>query len=569
MMIRNAKVLVLGGWGLVGMAICRKILQRGPAKLIVHSLKQEEAEDGVKQLSAEFPAIAIGAAWGDIFVREGLKDVPRKDVVGNPTYRQQFLDDFWERPTTERLKGFSLHKMITQHKPDLIVDCVNSATGLAYQDLFSGYYDMKNALSGFEKGALSSAEINEQVSQFLSTIYMPQLLRHIQVLVDATMSAQVHTYIKVGTTGTGGMGYNIPYTHSEEKPSGQLLSKSAVAGAQSMLLFLMARTPGCPYVKEVKPAAAIAWKRIGFGEIRRSGRPIPLFDCPPEEAYALNGKFQRNKPGAGVPLGENLKSVYIDTGENGIFSADEFYTITASNQMEFVTPEEIAQSVLWEIEGGNSGFDVIGALDASVMGPSYRAGYIRSYALEEMARLEREHGVTSVAFEMLGPPLLSKLLYEAYLIKLAYPNPQSIQQATPEEISTRVWDMLRENQKLRATIISIGVPILLPDGKRMLRGPEVKIPAYSGSNELDSDAQAVDDWADKGWVDLRAANMRRWQQRIAEFYVSSLNNGDTSGDTSSGFAWERTPKGERDEFFAARIVTHIFTYEERGGRIKA
>jgi hypothetical protein len=184
-----------------------------------------------------------------------------------------------------------------------------------------------------------------------------------------------------------------------------------------------------------------------------------------------------------------------------------------------------------------------------------------------MARLEREHGVTSVAFEMLGPPHLSKLLYEAYLIKLGYPNPLAMNEATPEAVSSRVWDVLREDQTLRATIISIGVPILLPDGKHILRGPEVKIPAYSGSNELDIDATSIDDWADKGWVDLRPLNMKRWQQRIADFYVAA--NDMSTSDTSSGYPWERRSKGERDEHFAARIVTHIFTDEERGGRIKA
>src|SRR3546814_2041559 len=45
------------------------------------------------------------------------------------------------------------------------------------------------------------------------------------------------------SSGTGGMGLNIPYTHSEEKPSRVLLSKSALAGAHSLLLFLLARTP--------------------------------------------------------------------------------------------------------------------------------------------------------------------------------------------------------------------------------------------------------------------------------------------------------------------------------------
>ena len=87
--------------------------------------------------------------------------------------------------------------------------------------------------------------------------------------------------MKIGTSGTGGMGLNIPYTHSEEKPSRVLLSKSALAGAHTLLLFLMARTPDGPITKEIKPAAAIAWKRIGYGEILRGGRPVPLYDAEP------------------------------------------------------------------------------------------------------------------------------------------------------------------------------------------------------------------------------------------------------------------------------------------------
>src|SRR4030095_8522224 len=89
-------------------------------------------------------------------------------------------------------------------------------------------------------------------------------------------------YVKVGTSGTGGMGLNIPYTHSEERPSRVLLSKSALAGAQSMLLFLMARTPGAPITKEIKPAAAIAWKRIAYGPIARRGEAIHLVGAPPQ-----------------------------------------------------------------------------------------------------------------------------------------------------------------------------------------------------------------------------------------------------------------------------------------------
>ena len=45
--------------------------------------------------------------------------------------------------------------------------------------------------------------------------------------------------------------------------------------------------------------------------------------------------------------------------------------------MESVTPEEIAQNVVSELLGGNTGRDIVAALDASVMGPSYRGGMLR------------------------------------------------------------------------------------------------------------------------------------------------------------------------------------------------
>ena len=566
MILNNSTVLILGGWGLVGMAAARKMLTRGPAKMIIHSLLKSEANEACEKLGKDYPKVQFIPEWGDIFVREGLKDRPRKEILNDRVTRRQFMEDVFERPTPERLQGFYLHKIVSQHKPDVIVDCVNSATGLAYQDVYSAYYDVKPAMDRESEGLPADDPLFEKIERLVNTISPPQLVRHIQVLMDATMKAQTHTYIKVGTTGTGGMGLNIPFTHSEDKPSGQLLSKSLMAGAHSMLLFLMGRTPGCPYVKEIKPAAAIAWKGIGYGEIKRGGKPIPLYDCTLDAAEVLGKQFQRQKDKAGSPLGENLKAVYIDTGENGIFSADEFYTITAAEQMEFVTPEEIAQVVLWEIEGGNSGFDVIGALDSVVMGPSYRAGILRTGALEEMKRLEHKTGTHSVAFEMLGPPHLSKLLYEAHLIKLAYHDPAEALKDSPEGMSSKLTELLERDQQLRATMISIGLAILLSDGKRLLRGPDVKIPAYSGSNFVTMENGSIEEWADKGWVDLRSKNMAKWQRRIEVYLRSISRNGD---DTSSGMPWERMSFGVDDEHFPGKIVTHIFIEEEKGARIKS
>jgi len=41
--------------------------------------------------------------------------------------------------------------------------------------------------------------------------------------------------------------------------------------------------------------------------------------------------------------------VFINTGENGLFAAGDFALITALGQMQFITPEEIADAILAEL----------------------------------------------------------------------------------------------------------------------------------------------------------------------------------------------------------------------------
>src|SRR5256885_1040109 len=200
------------------------------------------------------------------------------------------------------------------------------------------------------------------------------------------------------------MGFNIPYTHSEERPSRMLLAKSAVAGAQSLLLFLLGRTPGLPATVEIKPTATIGWREIGFGPIRSKGKAIPLVDCP--EPVPVSHAFRPDAQ-PWCDLGRPLEGVFIDVGENGLFARDEFETVTALGQMEFITPEEIAEYVLMELEGRPTGRDVVAALDAATAGPTYRAGVLRAHAIEQLRALERQTKSRSVAYEMLGPPRLT------------------------------------------------------------------------------------------------------------------------------------------------------------------
>jgi len=559
--IAGKSVLVLGGYGLVGQAVARRLIPEAPRRIVLLSLKREEAEEAVNALASEREVVELVPAWGDIFTLTDLKDCPRQQVFGDSALRTRIIDSLLEPLSDAVASEYFLHRLITEERPDVIVDAVNTATGIAYQDIYKTSRLAQQALQ-------TGADLRESLEMLLVTDYVPQLIRHVQVLYQAMVKAGTGVYVKIGTSGTGGMGLNIPYTHSEEKPSRVLLSKSALAGAHTLLLFLMARTPEGPITKEIKPAAAIAWKRVGFGPILRGGRPVPLYDDEPASAepLQLGARFQPQDPSRGRALGQNLESVFIDTGENGIFSLEEFSAITTSEQMEFVTPEEIADVVAREVQGGNTGHDVINALDNAVMGPTYRAGLMRHWALEKLRNLEKEHQVRSVAFENLGPPRLSKLLHEADLLRRTCETMDQVRATTAAELSRRAAALVTGHTSRRAEILSIGIPILLPDG-RLLRGPECKIPPVSAPDEThEVTAERLEAWALAGWVDLREANMAAWKARFERIEAETV--AIPAIDTSSRFLRDRQFWSAEGVIQPGKVVGWIFATEEKGARMK-
>ena len=561
--IQGKVVLILGGYGLVGTAVCRKLIPHRPSRIVVASLREEQALAAVAQLKAEFPdsATELLPAWGDLLLRaewqgDQVDLHPRVAVLAEASSRRQLVADTLEELSDEILTSSLLYQLIMGRRPglgdetaDIVIDCVNTATAVAYQNIYQTARRLENLIDHHEQ-----VDWPEEVERLLASLYVPQLVRHTQILYEALLRAHAQAYIKVGTSGTGGMGLNIPYTHGEEKPSRVLLSKSAVAGAQTMLIFLLARTPGGPQiVKEIKPTAAIAWKEIGYGPIHGGGREVQLYDCPPAQAYSLEDEATRSATGDfGVEVEGVLESTYIDTGENGLFALGEFTAITFLGQMEFVTPEEIAHNVVTELQGGNSGYDVIAGLDATVMGPSYRAGYLRQAALNRMRRLEQEHGTDSVAFEQLGPPRLSKLLFEAYLLKRVADDMAQVMDRPVEDLAGAMERLISKDALLRQQILSIGIPILLPDGKHLLRGPVCK---------------SAD--AENGWVDLTPANLALWQDRLRALRAEIVTV--LAGDTSSSpdRAYTATLEWAQDERFdVGEVVGWVFVHEESGRRGK-
>jgi hypothetical protein len=112
---------------------------------------------------------------------------------------------------------------------------------------------------------------------------------------------------------------------------------------------------------------------------------------------------------------------------------------------------------------------------------------------------------------------------------------------------------LGQQPSLRQRILSIGIPVLLPDGRRLLRGPTLK------SQD-----------AEHGWVDLTPDNMARWQERIAglrAFLKLAAEAPASSGVDRvypSAAAWLA-----EDAFDVGEVVGWLFIHEEKGRRGKA
>lgn len=563
-------VLILGGAGLVGTQICYQVARDlGPTKIVIASLFQAEVRELANELRKEFPAVQAVELWGNIFVRSEFARADREELLTNPERRRALYDDLFG-PLDGAYQRSMLAAAVREHKPDVLIDCVNTASGISYQDVYTNAIEVRKSLDFIDERITDHdfkqiSENRRQIERTFETLLLsqsiPQLIRHTQLIYRAMVEVGTRVYVKVGTTGTGGMGLNIPYTHGEDKPSAKLMSKTAIGFAHTGLMFLMARTPGGPIVKEIKPGAMVGYKKVTFQALRHRRDNTPMFVYAPQ-TQRLDGELELSLPNPEFKKLGELEMVGVDTGENGFFARGEFEAVTSINQMEFVTPEEIASNVVLEIKGSNTGVDVIAAVDSAIMVPSYRAGYLRGSAIEAMRRLEHETNSHSIATGELGPPKLTKLLYEVHLLKTKYRTLQAVVEQGPEEISDSLWRYIQRNHDLRNTIISIGIPILPPEGNRLVRGPRINVPEYAGQMTLPVTEGFIDEWAERGWLDLRPGNMGRWQERFRSMLRSAqtIHRQGSAAITMEAYRSEEIRIGE--------VVGWIFNNEEEGYRIK-
>lgn len=541
------RLLILGGGGMVGLQVAREAARElQPSLIVLSALTQPEVDAAIGVLRSETKGIDLIGVSGDIFIPESLRGKSRAEIIGNRKWFDELFGEIFspEADTTES----ALYQLIERHKPTVIVDCINTATAISYQDVFTVSRRTKLLLDSLEsrQGKIDVSELQPlftSVRELLLSEGIPQITRHILFLHRALEESSVRVYVKVGTTGTGGMGINIPYTHSEDKPSPQLLAKSAIGFAHTGLLFLLARTPGVSaerhgaIIKEVKPGAMIGFKRLGETHVRlRGDRERAFLVNAHDEPVGATLRTRESVEKFGLFEGREvpLKIIGADTGENGFFSIGEFQAITYPRQMEYVTPEEVARTTVLEILGASTGRDVLSAIDGAITEPSYRAGVLREQAIRQMVQLERAatgEVLPSIAVGHLGPPRLSKLLIEAFLIREADSTDDidAMLEIGPAEMQKRVETYLDRNPRIVSLIVTVGIPLLRSirgSGTEerahvLTRGPRINVPvAPPDGSPVPLGRDQVERCARTGWVDLRLENFEVWSERIKRLACS-------------------------------------------------
>ncbi|MBR7106670.1 MAG: hypothetical protein IKC88_06770, partial [Opitutales bacterium] len=173
-------------------------------------------------------------SWGDIFLPSKFnKLASMQEQLEN---KDELLKFFYSDLGPEVLKKSTLYKLVQKWRPSLIIDAINSGTVLG------NHYKPELILSKVS----ASAEIDLNTSaEILLNDFVPKAINFVYALKLVMEDFGVDKYLKVSTTGLGGMGMNMPYTHGDTPRSSlsfALMGKISAAGVLHQLLWNLSHT---------------------------------------------------------------------------------------------------------------------------------------------------------------------------------------------------------------------------------------------------------------------------------------------------------------------------------------
>src|ERR1043165_3165448 len=128
-------ILILGGAGMVGLQVAREAVRElRPSKIVIASLREDEVREAIDFLRQQIEDVALVGAWGDSFTPQSLQGRRRDEIVRDHAAYEELFTEIFSRDADYRKSA--LWKLIEEHQPQIIVDCINTATAISYQDEF-------------------------------------------------------------------------------------------------------------------------------------------------------------------------------------------------------------------------------------------------------------------------------------------------------------------------------------------------------------------------------------------------------------------------------------------------
>jgi len=176
-------LLILGGAGLVGKQIAHRIAtdtSLSPRKIVI--ARSEYADENPRRLLAD--PLLRKVLFADLYDK---------------------IEDTYERS--------HLVSIIRKHKPDVIIDSINTATAISYQNVYIASSQAKQQveclLAALQLGEIQHASdhmegTNHALYELLLSQSLPELIRHVLLLNEVMVECSTRLYLKIGSTGTGG-----------------------------------------------------------------------------------------------------------------------------------------------------------------------------------------------------------------------------------------------------------------------------------------------------------------------------------------------------------------------------
>ncbi len=291
----------------------------------------------------------LGFTLAQRLARRGLEVI----VVDKKSLKKKLLPKI-SYIQTDALNSYEFRKLILAHRPNIIVNAINIATIFShkpeknYQRLIRFYYRLYRIIKKMDSEVL---------------------------------------FIQLGTTGSGGLGFNIPFTHGDKIEDLPIINKAAFAGISTSMLILLSRSfDKNVKIAEIKPGLAIFKEKVETSEYQKS----------------------------------NL--VVIDGGESGFYTYNELALLTRF--MGSTTVDKIIDKVMILIDGKKNIhkhciYDVVESLNNSVISSDSADKYELSKTIRQMKKMSGKDFI--IATGELGPPSITRDLMLSY-IKVKFPG---------------------------------------------------------------------------------------------------------------------------------------------------